>query len=187
MTVIYTPIAKFNVLTFWSTDSELLKRKAAEPAEDTPHLPGFPATPDCSLPGVLCSVPWRASYIYQLLSIYHVLSNTICIVICVEIFSLGYHTAGHCVVLSTYYKGPQAASNLARPSNCQRLLLPLPEGLPESFLQGPSGVRHACLFPFSIRLHTPKKHATSQPGVTINTVFFLLEIPKALFNSLLLA
>ena len=85
MTVIYTPIAKFNVLTFWSTDSELLKRKAAEPAEDAPHLPGFPATPDCSLPGVLCSVPWRASYIYQLLSIYHVLSNTICIVICVEI------------------------------------------------------------------------------------------------------
>lgn len=147
-----------------------------------------PPAPDCSLPGVLCSIPCRASYIYQLLSIYHLLSNTICIVICVEIFSLGYNTAGRCVVLSTYYKGPQLTSNLARPSNCQRLLLLLPgEGLPESFLQGPSGVRHACLFPLSICLHTPKKHATSQPGVTINTVFLLLEIPKTLFNPLLLA
>lgn len=45
MTVIYTSIAKFNMLMFWSTDSELLKRKIAEPAEDAPHLPGFPARP----------------------------------------------------------------------------------------------------------------------------------------------
>lgn len=56
VTVVYTSIARLNMLAFCRANTELLERKITEPAEDPPHPPGFP-TPQTAASLECCVAP----------------------------------------------------------------------------------------------------------------------------------